>query len=429
MQATEKYTGVKPVSSERQSWAFGDFFALWTSLGIGLAVLQTGALLGPGLGLAQSIMMIVVGTVIGSALIATVGWFSQRHGLSSMALMQQTLGLKGAYIPACMNFIQLIGWGAFEIVLMRNAAIQLIEQWWPGSTWLTIPLVWTLLLGVLATWQAIKGPLSWVRVFLRRVGIWIVITGCAGLTYYWFSHYSLAHFWQQAGDHSMPKALGLDIVISMAVSWLPLVGDYSRFGKSSGHTFHGTALGYLVGTVWIMALGVAYQVVLPAGSSSTQLMLSLGVAFSGLPLLMVLFDETENAFAPIHSSAVSASIVVRWPISYLAMLFGVISTIVAWCVPTAAYLDFLLWIGSVFTPLFALLMVDYFSSKQLRSPGKLQVCAALVAWFLGVVTYHVMTSYYPDWGATLPTLVVSAVVYGLLRWLVSCLGYGIKQHS
>ncbi|MFM2485987.1 cytosine permease [Celerinatantimonas yamalensis] len=413
----ELYSAREKVSDDNKLLQQSDFFALWLSLGIGLAVLQTGALVAPGLGLRGAVWVIVIGSSLGALLLAVIGLFGQQQGLSSMALMQRSLGHTGSYIPALLNLLQLIGWGAFEIVLMRSASVELCKQWFPTQSWLSSSLLWTALFGALATWQAVLGPLTWVRVLLRRFGRWIVLSGCTGLTAYWLAHYSLTQLWLQAGDGSMPIGLGLDIVISMAVSWLPLVADYTRFGQSGKSAFNGTALGFWVGTIWIMVLGAAYALVLGSGD---QLMRSLALAMAGFPLLLILCDETENAFAPIHSAAVSASLFASLRTWHLALGFGVVSTLIAWLIPTQAYLDFLLWIGSVFVPLFALLLVDYGSRSHSVKASKFQVLAALFAWIIGVVIYHLVSDFYSDWGATLPSLLITALIYAGLRWLPIC---------
>ena len=39
-----------------------------------------------------------------------------------MASLRLTLGQRGVALPVLFNLIQLVGWGAFEIVVMRDAA-------------------------------------------------------------------------------------------------------------------------------------------------------------------------------------------------------------------------------------------------------------------------------------------------------------------
>lgn len=56
----------------------------------------------------------------------------------------------------------------------------------------------------------------------------------------------------------MYSARAICIAIAMPLSWLPLIADYSRFGKRARNVFGGTALGFFIGNLWLMSLGVAY---------------------------------------------------------------------------------------------------------------------------------------------------------------------------
>lgn len=80
---------------------------------------------------------------MGVALLASVEVIGSDTGLSSMAALKLSLGSRAALL----NVLQLIGWGSFEIIVMRDAASlskrprtlsrrQLIDN----------PLLWTLLL-------------------------------------------------------------------------------------------------------------------------------------------------------------------------------------------------------------------------------------------------------------------------------------------
>ncbi|MFM2482431.1 cytosine permease [Celerinatantimonas sp. YJH-8] len=411
----ERYAATQPVDSSNKMLLFSDFFSLWFSLGVGLAVLETGALLAPGLGFWGSVAAIIIGSLVGVFFLALMGWMGFRHGQTSMALMGGLLGSRGIWIPSFLNMVQLMGWGAFEIILMRDGATLLMKQWLGADSFWTSSLLWTLILGVLATLQAIGGPLTWFRIFLRRFGLWIVVIACGWLSVRLFTQPLPQDIWSVKGDGSMPFALGTDIVISMALSWLPLIADYTRFGRKAGSTVSGTVLGYLLGTIWIMVLGTAYILLGTDHSDMSQLMVSLSLASAGLPLFFILLDETENAYTPIHSAAVSGNLLCRLNTSYLSCLFGVVSIIVASVVPVSAFLDFLLWIGSLFAPLFAMLLVDYWLLKRSTQATRLFSWGVAVAWIGGVVVYHLMATYAPSWGATLPAMIAS----GLLRLVVA----------
>ena len=408
------YSPDSAVPADQRVFGARDLFSLWFSLGIGLMVLQTGALLAPGLGLSGGLLAIFLGTLVGVALLASVGVIGCDTGLSSMAALKLSLGSRGALLPALLNVLQLIGWGAFEIIVMRDAASLLGARAFSDASVFSNPLLWTLFFGALATLLAVSGPLTFVRKVLRKWGIWLLLAACLWLTWNLFSKADLGALWAQKGDGSLPLAVGFDIAIAMPLSWLPLIADYSRFGKRAKKVFGGTAAGFFLGNVWLMSLGVAYTLAFAPSGEVNALLLALAGAGLGIPLLLILLDESENAFADIHSAAVSGGVLWRLKVEHLALAIGVICTLIACFAPLAQYQNFLLLIGSVFAPLFGVVLVDHFlvRKRSAQAITALFCGPALLAWAGGVSTYHLLANVYPDVGATLPALVLA----GVLHW-------------
>ncbi|OZY33323.1 putative hydroxymethylpyrimidine transporter CytX [Pseudomonas lundensis] len=414
MNVTGLYSPDSAVPADQRVFGARDLFSLWFSLGIGLMVLQTGALLAPGLGLSGGLLATFLGTLVGVALLASVGVIGCDTGLSSMAALKLSLGSRGALLPALLNVLQLIGWGAFEIIVMRDAASLLGARAFSDASVFSNPLLWTLFFGALATLLAVSGPLTFVRKVLRKWGIWLLLAACLWLTWNLFSKADLGALWAQKGDGSLPLAVGFDIAIAMPLSWLPLIADYSRFGKRAKKVFGGTAAGFFLGNVWLMSLGVAYTLAFAPSGEVNALLLALAGAGLGIPLLLILLDESENAFADIHSAAVSGGVLWRLKVEHLALAIGGICTLIACFAPLAQYQNFLLLIGSVFAPLFGVVLVDHFlvRKRSAQVTTALFCWPALLAWAGGVSTYHLLANVYPDVGATLPALVLA----GVLHW-------------
>lgn len=405
-----------PVPTDQRLFGARDLFSLWFSLGIGLMVLQVGALLAPGLGLSGALLAILLGTGVGVLLLAAAGVVGSDTGLSAMATLRLTLGSHGARLPALLNLLQLVGWGSFEIIVMRDAASLLgARTFGEDSAW-NNPLLWTLCFGALATLLAVSGPLAFVRKVLRKWGIWLLLGACLWLTWNLFAKADLNALWNRAGDGSMSLAVGFDIVIAMPLSWLPLIADYSRFGQRASRVFGGTALGFFLGNAWLMSLGVAYTLAFAADGETNALLLALAGAGLGIPLLLILLDESENAFADIHSAAVSTGLLVRLKVEHLALAIGVLCTLIALLAPLAQYENFLLLIGSVFAPLFGVVLVDHYLVRRRRVPALVAGLhwPALLAWAVGVAAYHLIAAQAPDFGATLPALLLAGVLHALL---------------
>ncbi|MFT4075176.1 MAG: putative hydroxymethylpyrimidine transporter CytX [Asticcacaulis sp.] len=423
----DAYDPLVPVPANKRTLTLRDAFSLWFSLGIGLLVLQAGAYLVPGLSLTEGLIAIIIGSLAGGILLGLAGVVGADTGLSTMGALRPTLGVRGASVAAVLNIIQLVGWGAFEIIAMRDAANRLSTN----AFHFTLPVLWTLVFGAAATGLAILGPLSFVRRFLRHWGIWLLLAGAAWMTWALLADHNLAEAFARKGDGSLSLGGGIDLVIAMPLSWLPLIADYTRFGTSSGAVFKGSTLGYLLANIWFFALGAAYA--LMAEGNPDQLLLSaLATTGGGLALLLILIDETDNVFADIFSAATSLGSLLHFRIRHLVIGFGVVCTLIALFVPMAEFMSFLYMIGSVFTPLYGVLLVDHFLIRKRqvvardisRINGVYRFSygvhiSAFVAWGAGVATYYYFLSLLPAAGATLPAFFVAAVTYWALAMMFS----------
>ncbi|MBI1685949.1 putative hydroxymethylpyrimidine transporter CytX [Caulobacter hibisci] len=407
----DAYDPLTPVPADRRAFGARDAFSLWFSLGIGLLVLQAGAFLVPGLSLPMALAAIVVGSGLGALLLAAAGVVGSDTGLSSMGTLRRTLGKGGAAVPAVLNAVQLAGWGAFEIIAMRDAADALARQTFGFSN----PLAWTLLFGALATALAVLGPVSFVRRFLRAWGLWLLLGGAGWLSWRLLSQYDLAALMAKAGTGETSFGAGVDLVAAMPLSWLPLIADYTRFGSTGRGMFRGTFAGYLLANIWFMGLGAAYAL---AAGSDGLLLSALAAAGGGIALLLIVVDETDNAFADIHSAAVSTATLAPVRPARLALVFGAICTIAALLAPMGRYEGFLLLIGSVFAPLFGVLLADHFVVRRRRAEGAASGAvnlAGLLAWVIGIGAYQAISRLAPEVGATLPAVVVAGAAYVGLR--------------
>jgi NCS1 family nucleobase:cation symporter-1 len=219
------------------------------------------------------------------------------------------------------------------------------------------------------------------------------------------------------GTGEMSFASGVDLVVAMPLSWLPLIADYTRFGRSPGAMFRGSGLGYLLANIWFMGLGAAYA--LASGGGEGMLLAALAATGGGVALLLIIIDETDNTFADIHSAAVSTATVVKARPARLAIGFGLLCTAIALFAPLARYEHFLLLIGSVFAPLFGVLLADHFIVRPRRAATEASApgvnLAGLAAWVIGIAAYQAFSRLLPDVGATLPAFLIAALAYILLR--------------
>lgn len=418
--------GVERVPEAFRVLGFVDHFVLWADLGVGLLVLQAGSYLVPGLGLPEAVAAILIGTLIGNLMLALAGTIGAEHAIPSMVSLRPSFGLRGSYLPSLINVIQLVGWGAFEIVIMANASAALSG---PILGHAAYP-VWVFVWGAVAVLLGLGGPLVVVRQWLEKFGIWLVLLTVGWMAVYSLGHASLGAIWSKPGDGSMSFAQAIDLVVAMPISWLPLAADFNRFARDPRSSFAGTFAGYAVSNVLCYLLGVLLVLTLPEGDLIGSIMT---VALGGWGLALLLGDETDNAFADIYSSAISVkNVIPALPTRWLIVAIGTLCLAIALTVDLASFQNFLLLVGSLFTPLFGVLFADRFLVRRRRysndelypaeraASGEASAdvgrpwgvnAVALAAWIAGLATYLAETTWLVWLGGTLPSLVVSLAVY------------------
>jgi len=408
--------GTEPVPSEKRILGLFDYFVLWSSLAVGLLVLQAGGLLIPGLSLIEAIGVAVVGSIVGSLMLALAGGLGSKYGIPTMVSLRAVLGLKGSYIPTVLNTIQLVGWASFEIFIMANSA-QLITGPFLGSYtsyfWIIVFAVWCILL-------CIGGPLMVVRHWLEKFAIWFTIASTIFITYSILTKFP--QLFTVQGDGSLPIALALDLVIAMPISWWPLISDYNRFSKSEKGAFLGTLTGYSFANTWFYILGALLVSAYPGAGIISSI---ASITFGGLALTLLLVDETDNCFADIYSGAVSVQNVSPKS-KQLKIIAGitVISVILAVLITEnwqATYGTFLIYIGSVFVPLLGVLSTDFYITKKKQynleefySSVKGFRVKPIISWLLGVLVYIIFYNY-TSFGSSIPSFIFSAIALYVLE--------------
>ena len=396
--------GIEPVPERLRVLGGLDVGLLWASLGTSLLVLVAGTYLVPALSLPEALLAILVGAVVGNAMLGLAGMIGADAGVPSMVLLRAPLGQRGSYLATVLNVLQNLGWTVFELIVIATAAAALSKQLlgFSGKPF------WTLVFAALTTVLALLGPVGFVRRWVRRFAIWVVLASLGYLTWWALRDAHLGALWHRPGEGGLTFWQGVDLTVAMAASWLPLAADYTRFGRRRGSTFAGTAIGYLIPNVWLYALGAV--LLLSRGfADATSLLTAIaagGVA-SALALLALGVDETKEPFANVYSTAVSLqNLVPRAPLRLLILGAAGLSTAGALAIDLGRYQDFLLLLGSFFVPLFGVLLadwllagahyarVDVFGAPPFRAP-------ALVAWLAGFCLYQWLEPLGPGWWTSL----------------------------
>jgi nucleobase:cation symporter-1, NCS1 family len=361
--------------------------AFWANLGVSLlgfagvlAVLEPS---GTRLTIGAAVAATVVGTLIGSAMVGLSAIPGARTGAPAMVVLRGLFGGVLSWIPSVLNVVQLIGWGTFELVVIAQAGVVALG----GPTW-----AWVLGAGVVTTLLTLR-PLGMLRL-LRRVVTILVAVSVAYLAWWLFTRPAAADL-GQAGSWSGFWA-GTDAAIAVAVSWIPVASDYSRHSRRVGTAFTAATAGYAITQILCFVVGLAALSLV--GGNGDDVFTPMLAAPLGLAALLVLtLRETDQSFANVYSTAVSAQNL--WPRAdrrLLCLGIGALVTVLALGVTIDDYSSFLTVIGSVFVPLLGVGVGDALV-RHLRSrpPADLSRWAPsrpwmVVAWLVGLVAYQLV---------------------------------------
>jgi len=393
--------GIEPVPDGLRRLSGLDFAVLWGDLAAGLLVVVAGALLVPGLGLPLALLAIVVGSALGCIPLALVGVAGAREGVPTMRLLRPVLGTRGSLAPTALNVAQLIGWTSFELWAMALIAARVtgpilgVESFW---IWLAVATVICLLL-------SLGGPVLVVRAWMERFGVWVIAGVAAWITYRILAEADLGALWSRPGKGGFPSFwVGVDLVIALPVSWIPLVADYSRFARRGVSSAAGTYVGYLVANVWFYAIGAL--LVLTAGVAPGPASVGEGIltlAGGAVVLLALLVGETDEAFADVYSAAVSVqNAAPRLRQRTLVVAVSALgAALAAWLFGqpdegVATYESFLFLLGSIFVPLAGVFVADYFLLRNRAEAGGVRL-GALAGWVLGFAAFQLVFPTGPGW--------------------------------
>jgi len=429
--------GVDPVPPAARQLRAIDLFVLWSSLGVGLLVLAAGTLLigfridtetGPvfvgfGLTLWESIWISIAGSVVGSLMLAGAAHHGSRAGVPTMVSLRPVLGRIGSYAPTALNVFQLLGWAAFELLVMGIASSVILT----GGVDPFVVAVFVPVFGVVVLALALGGPLAVVRQWLKKFAIWLVYLSTALIAI------GLAVRGVDLGARPVSSAfappwsylLALDLVIVMPISWWPLVADYNRFARRARDSAIGTTVGYAAANTAFYVLGAALAVLgLMWGLDFLGAIGLLGLGF--LPVFFILIDETDNAFANVYSTAVSMQNLAP---KRRQFWFLVAATVIA----TAGALSllwlgqglgghyelFLIAIGGMFVPLLGVVITDAlllrrgsYRQEEFVDAAPRVRWSSVLSWACGAILYFSvylqLIPWFPPVGATLPSFALAA---------------------
>lgn len=364
---------------------------IWFGAAVSLAEILTGTYLAP-LGFGKGLLAVVIGHIIGCLMLYAAGLIGGKVRKSAMETVKMSFGQRGSLIFAGLNVLQLVGWTGIMIYDGALAAGGILNI----GNWL-----WCIIIGGLI--------IVWILIGIRNLGS--VNTVAMGALFLLTIVLSFVIF---RGDgtlvvesDAMSFGAAVELSVAMPLSWLPLISDYTREAEKPVKATAVSAIVYGIVSCWMYVIGMG-AAIYTGESDIAAILMKAGLGIAGL--LIVVFSTVTTTFLDADSAGISAeSISKRVNSRLVAVIVTILGVLGAIFLPLYDITDFLYLIGSVFAPMIAIQIADFFVLKKEQS-GRMFSVGNLLIWLVGFIVYRLLMRVDIIVGNTLPDMVITAVL-------------------
>lgn len=365
---------------------------IWFGAGVSIAEILTGTYFAT-LGMGKALLAIFIGHVIGCVLLFLAGVIGGKSSLSSMETVKMSFGNKGGLFFAFLNVLQLLGWTAIMIYDGALAA---------GGIFGMSHYIWCVVIGGLIILWVLIGitNLGKINTVAMTALFVLTIVLCAKL-------FGGSNSVMIPMDDSLTFGAAVELAVAMPLSWLPLISDYTREAKEPVKASAVSAVVYGIVSCWMYVIGVG-AAIFTGEYDIAQILIKAGLGIIGL--LIIVFSTVTTTFLDAWSAGISnESIMPKISGKWVAILVTVLGTIGALLFPMDDITDFLYLIGSVFAPMIAIQIADYFILKKGDMSKSFNIIN-IVIWIIGFALYRVLMGVDIIIGNTLPDMIAVAVI-------------------
>ena len=361
---------------------------IWFGAAVSIAEILTGTYFAP-LGFAKGLLAILIGHIIGCAMLFLAGLIGGKVRKGAMETAKMSFGSKGALLFSVLNIVQLVGWTA---IMIYDGALA-VNGIFDIGNWL-----WCVVIGALIVLWIMIGIKNLGKVNTVAMGALFVLTII--LSFVIFGKGSALNI----SGEGMTFGAAVELSVAMPLSWLPLISDYTREAKKPVKATAVSAITYGVVSCWMYMIGMG-TAIFTGESDIAQIMVKAGLGIAGL--LIIVFSTVTTTFLDAYSAGVSSeSLSGKINGKLIAVAVTVIGTFGAIFLPLADITDFLYFIGSVFAPMIAIQIADFFILKQNTETSACSI-RNLIIWFAGFVLYRLLMRVNLIVGNTLPDMLIT----------------------
>lgn len=381
---------------------------IWFGAGVSIAEIITGTYFAP-LGFAKGMAAIAIGHILGCALLFMTGVIGAKKKMAAMQTTALSFGKIGAKFFGLLNAAQLLGWTGIMIYDGSLCANTIIDGGRDYSKFAALAIGVLIVVWILAGVRNLDKLNFAAAAALFCLTILLCVKIFGGI--FGGADSGAAMAAGAAGEGMADQALSfgaaIELSVAMPLSWLPVISDYTKDAKRPVAVSLAAAVVYFLVSVWMYAIGMGAAIV--AGESSIDIvMLKTGLGIAAL--VIVVLSTVTTTYLDAYSAGVSSqSVHAKINIKAAAIIVAVLGTVGAILFNMDNITDFLYLIGSVFAPMTAILLADFFVCKNDSSAKKIDV-ARIVVWILGFALYRLFMRFDFVFGCTLPAMAATFVL-------------------
>ena len=371
---------------------------IWFGAGVSLAEILTGTYFA-SLGFGKGLLAIIIGHIIGCTMLFLAGVIGGKTRRSAMETVKMSFGEKGGIFFSFLNVLQLVGWTAIMIYDGALAANGVLH----AGSW-----VWCLVIGALIVLWIFIGITNLGKINTIAMAALFILTLVLCKLIFFDGGTALA-----IGEEAMSFGAAVELSVAMPLSWLPLISDYTREAKEPVKATAVSSIVYGLVSCWMYVIGMG-AAIYTGESDIAQIMVKAGLGIAGL--LIIVFSTVTTTFLDAYSAGISSeSVFSKINGKYAAIAVTIIGTIAAIVYPMDNITDFLYLIGSVFAPMIAIQIADFFLLKRADSLSESVDITNAVIWVIGFVLYRILMRIDIPVGNTLPDMVVTILICMIVR--------------
>lgn len=371
---------------------------IWFGAGVSIAEILTGTYYA-SMDFKSAILAIIIGHIGGFILMSLSGLIGARTGLSAMEATKLSFGKIGGIFFAILNFLQLVGWTA---IMIYDGAISSADLFGRGNK------IWALIIGILI--------IIWIAVGITNLGKINTVSMIALfiLTILMSRKSFASNLISDASAEALSFGGAVELAIAMPMSWLPLISDYtSKAEKAEKSTWISVGIYSLV-SLWMYIIGLTGA--MATGESTLSAIFSysrIGV----LAIIIIILSTVTTTFLDAYSAGISfESIKQNADGKKVSIIVSVVGIILAIIYPMDDITNFLYLIGSVFAPMIAVQIADFFLKNE---KSKVDEKVNIISWVSGFIIYRILLKLDVAIGASILSVILTIIVTLILRKIIS----------